>query len=561
MQLLLVVVGAIAVTAVANRKGLQPSLVVVMLAAAISFVPGLPRFELPPALILGVVLPPLLYSAALDFSFVSFMRNLRPILSLGVALVIVSTFLTGVVAWWIVPGLTLAPALVLGSVVAPTDAVAALSVGRQLGLPKKVMAILTGESLVNDAAALTFFSLAVAAATGEHTVVESPQLLFLYEVVGGVLIGMVLGGVVHWIRQRLRDSGLETAFSLVVPFAAYLLAEQLHASGVIAVVMAGFFLGHNEADAGFGTRLQGRQVWKSMDVLLESFVFAYMGLQCRFVFADLAATGVEWGAFVAIAATLLFVVLAVRPLWIFLTYGNDRLFHRWRLRLANRPAVARRLAARAARQRAAGRPERTPEEPLSWKYAAVLSWSGMRGVVTLAAAAGVPALAGGLSFPQRDLIQALAFVIALGTLLIQTPTLPLLIRRLHISAPEEQRREAEGIRRAHEISREATHQAARKVLESPPEGADPGVLAQYADKLAAAAAERRKADDEDDAVDSAVMSDSARATIRVVRQELLAAQRRALVRARDNWELDDDVVRRQLERLDLEEAAADSGSR
>ncbi len=269
-----------------------------------------------------------------------------------------------------------------------------------------------------------------------------------------------------------------------------------------------------------------------MDVLLESFVFAYMGLQCRFVFADLAATGVEWGAFVAIAATLLFVVLAVRPLWIFLTYGNDRLFHRWRLRLANRPAVARRLAARAARQRAAGRPERTPEEPLSWKYAAVLSWSvgHARGGDARGRRRCAGAGPGGLSFPQRDLIQALAFVIALGTLLIQTPTLPLLIRRLHISAPEEQRREAEGIRRAHEISREATHQAARKVLESPPEGADPGVLAQYADKLAAAAAERRKADDEDDAVDSAVMSDSARATIRVVRQELLAAQRRALVR-------------------------------
>ena len=284
MQLLLVVVGAIAVAAIAHRKGLEPSIVVVMLASLVSFIPGLPRFELQPDLILGVVIPPLLYSAALDFSFASFARNIRPILALGVGMVLVSTFATGLVAWWVVPSLAFTPALVLGAVVAPPDAVAALAVGRRLGLPKRLMAILTGESLVNDASALTVFSLTVAAVTGGHTTFSNPFLLFGYDVVGGCVIGLLLGIVVHWIRLRLRDSGFETALGLAVPFAAYLLAEQIHASGVLAVVMAGFSLGHNNASVGFETRLQDRQVWQSLDTLLETFVFAYMGLRCRFIF-------------------------------------------------------------------------------------------------------------------------------------------------------------------------------------------------------------------------------------------------------------------------------------
>lgn len=538
-------------TALANRRGMQPSLVVLVLAAAVSFVPGLPRFELPPELILGVVLPPLLYSAALDFSFSSFMRNLRPILSLGVALVLLSTVVTGAVAWWIVPGLALAPALVLGAVLAPTDAVAALAVGKQLGLPKRLMSILTGESLVNDAAALTFFTLAVAAVTGAPTFISSPQLLFGYEVVVGIIIGLVLGAVVHLVRLRLRDPGLETAFSLVVPFAAYLLADQLHASGVLAVVFAGFSLGHNEAEAGYGTRLRGRQVWKSVDVVLEAFVFAYMGLQCRFVFDDLGKAQVPPLDFVGVAATLLLVVLAVRPLWVFLTYGNNAILRRWM-----GPLMARRIRERNARLRAAGLREVEADPPLSWKYVAVLSWSGMRGVVTLAAAAGVPALAGGLPFPQRSLIQALAFVVAVGTLVIQTPTLPFLIRRLKISAPQEQEAEAVANRRAREITQAATQDTLKKVMAEPPQGVDPVLLKRFADQFAKAAAERRKAEEADDEVDSAVRNESGREAVREIRQQMLAAQRRALVKARDDHELDDEVMRRQLARLDYEEAAA-----
>ncbi|RZQ63197.1 cation:proton antiporter [Amycolatopsis suaedae] len=518
MQLLLVVVGAIAVTALAHRKGMQPSLVVVVLAAAASFIPGLPRFELDPELILGVVLPPLLYSAALNFSFPTFTRNLRPILGLGVLLVAVSTLATGVVAWWVVPSLTLVPALVLGAVVAPPDAVAGLAVGRRLGLPKRLMAVLTGESLVNDAAALTIFTLTVAAATGDHALFDNPVLLFAYGTVVGCVVGFVLGAAVHWIRMRLDDSGLETALGLVVPFGAYLLAEELHASGVLAVVMAGFVLGHKNTEAGFATRLQARQVWATLDVLLEAFVFAYMGLQCRFVFADLPAG--SWPGFALSAVAVLLVVLLVRPLWMFVVYGWRWLTHRLFPRSRTPMPSARQLV--------------------------VVSWMGMRGVVTLGAAAGVPE-----SVPGRETIQALAFVVAVGTLLIQGPTLPWLIRKLDISAPGEQaEEEAEG-HRAREVAMDAVRREMAGLYRQPPPGVSPEVVELIKQRYLAAAKARRAVDDD---MDSRVRS--LREASVSVRRTLLAAQRRALAAARDDGSLDDETVRRELDRLDYEEAAA-----
>ncbi|MCE7006295.1 Na+/H+ antiporter [Kibdelosporangium philippinense] len=515
MQLLLVVVGAIAVTAIAHRRGMQPSLVVVVLAAAVSFIPGLPRFELEPELILSVVLPPLLYSAALNFSFPTFTRNLRPILALGVGMVVVSTMVTGVIGWWIVPGLALVPALILGAVVAPPDAVAGLAVGRELGLPKRLMAILTGESLVNDAAALTIFTLTVAAVTGDHTLFDNAVLLFTYSAVVGSIVGFVLGWIVHWIRMRIQDSGLETTLGLVVPFAAYLLAEEVHASGVLAVVMAGFVLGHKNTEAGFATRLQARQVWSTLDVLLEAFVFAYMGLQCRFVFADLHPE--NWEKFALAAVGILLTVLVVRPLWMAVVYGRQWLTRKLRRR-----------------------------EQLPWKYFAVISWMGMRGVVTLAAAAGVPE-----SVPERDTIQALAFVVAVGTLLIQGPTLPLLIRKLDISAPQEEAEEEAANQKAREVSMNAVKQAMIDVYNQPHPGISPEMLEKLKARYIAAGQARRAMDDD---MDSRVQS--LRELTVSVRRSMLAAQRRALAKARDDGELDDETVRRELDRLDYEEAAA-----
>jgi CPA1 family monovalent cation:H+ antiporter len=563
IQLLLVVVGAIAVTALAQRKGLQPALVVVLIAAAVSFAPGLPRFELPPELILSVVVPPLLYSAALDFSFVSFAKGLRPILSLGVGMVVASTLVTGVVATWAVPGLTLVSALVLGAVVAPPDAVTALAIGRQLGLPRRLMAILTGESLVNDAAALTIFSLTVAAATGTHTVLSNPILLFGYAAALGILLGLCVAFVVQQIRLRLRDSGLETALGLLAPFVAYLAAEQLHASGVLAVVAAGFWLGHHDADASFATRLQSRQFWNTAGVLLEAFVFAYMGLQCRFVFEDLARSGMPAGTFALAAAAVFATVLLIRPVWVFLTYGNQLLWSRFRRWLAALPRLARMAADRSERLRGKGIPEPDPPHQVAWGNLVVISWTGMRGVITLAAAAGIPVLAvGDAAFPGRPAIQALAFVVTVGTILLQGLTLPPLVRALGISAPEtEQRARAHELRRAREISRAATREVLKAAREDPPPGTNPAVIEYVVDRTKAAVDARREldaqetADAEEDAATPTPTWLSVEETTRALRRDMYAAQRQALVAARNAGELDDEVMRGELEHLDYEEAA------
>lgn len=224
--------------------------------------------------------------------------------------------------------LTFASALILGAIVAPPDAVTAVAVGRKLGLPKRVMSILTGESLINDAAALALFSVAVAQVAGTHTFIEVPVLLFAYSAVLGPLVGAALGYVTLWIRRRLANPALETVQGLMVPFAAFIVAQHMNASGVLAVVVAGFVVGSGTVDAGYQTRLQERYVWKSVDVLLEAFVFAYIGLNLRFVLEDLNDPTDEHNSLILVAVSsvvVLVVVLVVRPLWVFGMFGRGLL--------------------------------------------------------------------------------------------------------------------------------------------------------------------------------------------------------------------------------------------
>ena len=541
VQLLLVIIIAIAVTGLANRRGLQAPLVVVTVGLAASFIPGLPRLELPPEIILGIVLPPLLYSTALEFSFPSFLRNLAPILRLGVGLVVVTAFVVGGVASWVVPGLGFGTALVLGAVVAPPDAVTAVAIGRKLGVPKRVMTILTGESLVNDAAALTLFSVAVAGITGSPTALENPVLFFLYSAVVGILVGLLLGILALWIRRHLQDPGLETVLGLIVPFAAYLLAEELHASGVLAVVLAGFSLGHNSAGAGYATRLQERHVWRSLDVLLEAFVFAYMGLQLRFVIEDVVDPGEPLGRLFGASLPVLLVVLAIRPIWVFLVFSSRLLVRR--VKVSDRPL---------------------PEATSTWKHNALISWTGMRGVVTLAAASGVPLTTqNGDPFPGRASIQFVAFVVAVGTLLIQGATLPTLVRRLAISTAAEEEVERTERRRAREISRQAAHQAATDLLADPPPGVDPAVLSTIAERLREAQEARAAyapGGPDDDQVEREAANKALARAITLLRKRMLSAQRTALIAQRDDGTLDDEVLRDLLEQLDYEQAATSTGA-
>lgn len=553
MELLLVVVGAIVVTAIAHRRGLEPALIIVIIGGAVSFLPEFEPPELDSHILLTVVLPPLLYSAALDFSFPTFLRNIRPIVGLGVGLVVVTAFVVAAVSsWLVVVPLTFATALVLGAIVAPPDAVTAVAVGRKLGLPKRMMAILTGESLINDAAALTLFSIAVAQVAGSHTFIENPFLLFGYSAVLGPIVGAVLGYVTLWLRKRLNNPGLETVQGLVVPFAAFLAAEELHASGVLAVVVAGFVVGNGTLSAGYQTRLQERYVWNSVDVLLEAFVFAYIGLHLRFVLEDLHQAHESLLEVATASAIVLAIVLVIRPVSVFVMFGRSKLSQQVERRLSVPMPAGGGRGALGTRERTKPKARwrtKVDRRALTWQENVVLSWTGMRGVVTLAAAAAIPATtATGEPFPERATIQAIAFVVAIGTLLLQGATLPALIRRLRISRfSDDHAADREEELKAERVVHEAADEVFAEFRTNPPEGLDSRVL----DEIRAAVA--RHSEDVDEMPDPEAPTKRAKVFSALYR-DVLSAQRAALIAERDEGRIEDEAVRAMLERLDLQEA-------
>jgi len=487
VQLLLVMTGALIIAAFAHLRGLQAGIVTVTLAAAISFIPGLPRLQLDPELILGVVIPPLLYSATLNFSFFAFVKNLRSILGLGVGLVLFTTAVVGLLTSWLSPELGLAGALVLAAVVSPPDSVTTVSHGREIGLPRRTISILTGESLVNDAAALTLFAVAVAAVTGDREFIENPFLLFGWEAVIGLILGVVIGRVVIAVRAKVGNPTIESGLNLLVPFLAYFAAEQLHASGIIAVVAAGFTVSmshfHTRSSrtpsTAYRTRLQEAALWPVVDLILEAFVFAYMGLQFRFVLEDLAESSTPTWSTIGLGLIVLVAVVLCRFAWVYFSYGRAQL-----ALLIYAKRMARTLDPMARRrERRGGAPDRTgggrPRRPdtadahadgrsdgrrrgpgpggrpggrdgshitvLTPPENLLVSWTGMRGIITLAAAGGIPlTIASGAPFPGRTIIQTVAFIVAVGTLLMQGSTLPWLAKRLKIDTTAEDAEVEEG---------------------------------------------------------------------------------------------------------------------
>jgi NhaP-type Na+/H+ or K+/H+ antiporter len=409
LPLIILVACSVALTAFARKRGWPAPLLVTAVALAVSFIPGMPEFEIEPELILTIVLPPLLYSSSLEVSFQGFTRSRKHIYRLGVGLVLVTALAVGLLAWWLIPGISLPEALLLGAVVSPPDAVSAAAIGQKLGLPRHVMTVLSGESLINDAASLTLFKVFVAIVLGSGYSLLADVGIFGAAIGIGVVVGVFVGGMFVRLRSRIDDPVIETLVGLLLPFALYIGAEHIGfgpfvGSGVIAVVAAGLVVGFNAPRAGYASRLQERPVWSAIDLLLEGVVFALIGLQLKANLEGIAETELGVWATVGIAAIVLAAVVVVRPLFVFPTYylslfGDKRDRRNVERRQAQQQKRAKTWLERERKRgrepdeqtlaRINGRREE-PDKRMNWRELAVVSWTGMRGVVTLAAAASIP---------------------------------------------------------------------------------------------------------------------------------------------------------------------------
>ncbi|MEU3312861.1 cation:proton antiporter, partial [Streptomyces sp. NPDC006662] len=315
LPLVALVAVSAAVAGVARRTPVPAPLLLVAVGLVAAYVPGVPSYALDPHIVLPLLLPPLLHTAAVDSSYLDLRANMRPIALLSVGYVLFATLAVGYATYLVVPGLSLPVALVLGAVVAPPDAVAATAIARRLGLPSRVTTILQGESLVNDATAITAYNVALAAAVGTSAGWAGGVAEFLLASVGGVGVGLLLMVPIHQLRKRLREPLLQNTLSLLIPFVAYAAAERVHASGVLAVVVVALYLGHRNWQVDFATRLQEEAVWKVVAFVLESVVFALIGLQLPVVLRGLSEYEGLAAAWYAVAVFV--VVVVARFVWVF----------------------------------------------------------------------------------------------------------------------------------------------------------------------------------------------------------------------------------------------------
>ena len=406
--LLLAVVAA--GTLLAGRIGIPYPILLVMvglmLGLVIGLVPDAPRVELDPDTVLLVFLPPILFSTAFFLSPRELWRNVRPISLLAVGLVITTTLAVAGVARVLVPEIPWAAALALGAIVSPPDAIAATAIGRRLNLPRRIVFIMEGEGLVNDATALTIYRLAIVAAGAATLGLGEAAATFAFVAIGGIAVGLVIGAVALWLLSLFDDPPVEVLVSLIVPFAAYLPAESIGVSGVLSTVAAGLLVGWRSSRVmSSNTRILGTATWKMVIFVVNGLAFLLIGLQLPTVIEDVR--GREPMELLGIAAAIALTVIAVRLIWIYpATY-----LPRWLI-----PSVARRDPAPPARV------------PL------ILGWAGMRGAVSLAAALALPLNMGsGNPFPERGLLIFLTFSVILVTLIGQGLTLPVLIRRLGVT--------------------------------------------------------------------------------------------------------------------------------
>jgi monovalent cation/hydrogen antiporter len=498
--------------AAARAVNIPYPIVLVIGGLVMGFMPGLPDVQLEPELVLVLFLPPLLYSAAFFANLRELRRDVRSISMLAVGLVLATMCSVAVVAHAVVDGLPWGAAFALGAIVAPTDPLAATTIARRLSVPRRIVSIIEGESLVNDGTALVAYRVAVAAAVGGSFSLWDAGLEFVLSATGGILIGVVVGWIVSEVRGRLDDIPVEITISLLSGYAGYLPAEALGASGVLAAVTVGIVVGWRAPRISSASmRLQGFAVWETLIFLLNALLFVLIGLQLPLILDQLS--GVLVLTLLAQAVAVSLAVILTRIAW-----------------MNTMPYVVRALD-RRPQQRA---------RRVGWRFRLIGAWSGMRGAVSLAAALALPS-----DFPQRDVVLLLTFAVIFATLVLQGLTLPALIRRLGVRDDgEEEREELAGRRAATEAALSRLEELA--VEEWTRDQTVERVRMAYEYRRSRLASRAGEADDGENYEHRSLKYQ------KMIRQ-VLDAQRAEIVRLRNSGVISNEVMHRLERELDLED--------
>lgn len=497
----------------ARRLGFPYPIALVAGGALLGTIPNLPQFPFDPQLILVIVLPPILYQAALLTSWSDFKANIRPISLLAIGLVIATTLAVGAVLKLMVPSVPWAAAFVLGAIVSPPDAVAATAILSRLNMPRHIVTILEGESLVNDASGLVIYKLAIAAVlTGTFSLADASSEFALVSV-GGVLIGILLAGLFIAIHKRLGDPFIEVIMALSVPYAAYIAAESVHVSGVLAVVAAGLVRGRYAPEIlSAEMRIMTRSVWNVLVFILNSLIFILIGIQMSDVMGTLGRYPLSdlflMGALTSVVA------IAVRFAWVF-------------------------PAAYLPQWLSGSLHQQAPK--LRRRELAIISWSGMRGIVSLAAALALPTvLPGGEAFPARDLIIFLTYFVIATTLVGQGLTLTPLIRKLKVGSDWSMVEEQRHVRSAMSAAAIAAIDNYLAQANAPQQWAA-SLRLEIAERVALTAPEGLQLSPQDQ-------------LLKQLRRIAIKAERKELIRLWRENEIGDEVMRHQEELLDYQEA-------
>ncbi len=519
LALLVILAAVVALLLLAQFARVPYPIMLVIGGLGLGLVPGIPDVELEPEVVLLVILPPLLYAAAFFTPLRELRRNIRPVGLLAIGLVLATMVAVAAAAHGLL-GFGWAESFVLGAIVSPTDPVAATAIARRLGVPGRIVTIVEGESLINDGTALVAYRFAVAAVvTGSFSLVEASGE-FVVSALGGIAIGIAIGAAVAAVRRRLNNPPVEVTIALFTAYFAYLPAEAVGASGVLAAVTVGIYMGRLTSQLTTATtRIQGEAVWEIVVFLMNSALFVLVGLQLPAILD--AVEGQARADLFFDGALIAGTVIAVRMAWVFpFTYIPRLLFRRVR--------------------------ERDPSPP--WQHTLLVAWTGMRGAVSLAAALALPlTIDGGGAFPERGTIIFLTFAVILGTLLLQGLTLPLLIRALGVDDRDE------ALEREEDKARLAAAEGALSRIDELV--SEDWVREDTAERVRGVYRYRQRRFgarfDVDGDVDG--IEDRSEAYQRLVR-ELLDAQRAVLVEMRDSGKINDDVLRRIQRELDHEDS-------